>query len=111
MAAEKQGLGREVRRIQRKRTSRGWSLVQNAVWVGYPSKYLPEEDLLGGCFGDSMYMGWLFAMIVMNPEFLDDLKGKDLICWCEPNDPNCHAQLLMDYLKWQEAQGRGKEVD
>ena len=77
---------------------------KDAVYVGRPTKWgnpfshLPntlainqvstrDEAILA-------YEKWL----VTQPELmrsLDELKGKDLVCWCSPCP--CHAEVLMRY--------------
>ena len=34
-------------------------------------------------------------MIAKNPKWLDELRGKDLACWCKIGEP-CHADILIE---------------
>jgi hypothetical protein len=110
------------KRIQRKRT-KGWRMPENAVYVGRPTKYgnrfsvgeiyteakavcrdftysvskdmvgqpLSREDavklykhlITNDDFGTPLYLEWV-----------EDLRGKDLACWC-PLDKPCHADVLL----------------
>jgi len=40
---------------------------------------------------------WLEQKLRENPHFLDELKGKDLMCWCPLTKP-CHVDILLEYL-------------
>jgi len=89
-----------MKRIQRKRT-KGWKMPPNTVYVGRPSKwgnpfkideYNNRSDVL------RRYEFWLTERLKDNPHFLDELKGKDLACWC-PLDEPCHADVLLKFLK------------
>jgi hypothetical protein len=33
-------------------------------------------------------------MALVNPAWLEPLRGKDLACWCKPDAP-CHADILL----------------
>jgi hypothetical protein len=89
-----------MKRIQRKRT-KGYRLPENAVYVGRPTKY-------GNPFKDDgyhtrdyllrKYRYWLICRLHENPYFLDELKGKDLACWC-PLDKSCHADVILKFLE------------
>jgi hypothetical protein len=91
--------GIEMKRIQRKRT-RGWRMPENTVYVGRPTKYgnpysiglWPIQEVLNA------YEKWLRDRIAYNPHFLDELKGKDLACWC-PLDKPCHADIILKILE------------
>ena len=87
------------KRIQRKRT-KGWRMPPNTVYVGRPSRwgnpFTVEE------YGAKMAVS-LFSFCVAirdndGCEFLDgleELRGKDLACWC-PLDQPCHADVLLE---------------
>jgi hypothetical protein len=38
--------------------------------------------------------------LMRDPEFAakmrEDLRGKDLLCWCKPGEPNCHARRWLE---------------
>lgn len=90
---------RGPQRIQRKRT-KGWRMPENAVYVGRPTKWGNPWKV-----GGPSYMGhvaWSAAhavelydrgSILVGP---DELRGKDLACWC-PLDQPCHADVLLDW--------------
>ena len=44
-----------------------------------------------------LYTNWLEEKLRENPHFLDELKGKDLMCWCPLTKP-CHVDILLEYL-------------
>ena len=71
--------------------------VPGAVYIGRPSPYGnpftigkdgTREEVL------CKYIDWLHE----NPEFVarvrEELKGKDLLCWCAPAE--CHGHILRD---------------
>ncbi len=80
----------------------------NAIYVGRPSKWGNPYKIGGKVLGLKkdktlsrkdcivMYHEWL----LMEPdgkELLKDigeLRGKDLVCWCSPNE--CHADVLLE---------------
>lgn len=93
------------KRIQRKRT-KGWKMPENAVSVTRPGVYgnpfvVGRDGTAAECvakyratwdralkydypyapFGDAVYTG--------------PLQGKDLACWCAPDQP-CHADVLLE---------------
>ena len=87
------------KRIQRKRV-KGWKAPENCVYVGRPTKWgnpykvtKEEERNLALIY----YREWLENMLKTYPYFLDELKGKDLMCWCPLTKP-CHADILLEYL-------------
>ena len=89
------------KRIQRKRT-KGWRMPHNTVYVGRPTKWgnpyrigdmgLTRETVI------EAYENYLRRVLVAYPDFLDELRGKDLACWC-PLDKPCHADVILKILK------------
>ena len=101
-------------RIQRKRT-KGWRMPENTVYVGRPSRWGNEFEMTAG---DSRqlavemyaahlqsYFGFTQRMLekAFHPwpveatdfkDWLAPLRGKNLACWCPPDEP-CHADLLL----------------
>jgi len=83
--------GNMPKRIQRKRT-KGWKMPDNTVYVGRPSKWgnnLHDDSPFtryGACIKNLIenYSGY----------DINELKGKDLACWC-PLDQPCHADVLL----------------
>lgn len=106
-----------AKRIQRQRT-KGWRMPEGAVYVGRPSKWgnghVPGHgSVTSGGFDvrveDASHAVWLFR--TDGPEVLfhfgeqphwEELRGKDLACWC-PLDQPCHADVL---LEWANANTR-----
>jgi hypothetical protein len=96
-----------MKRIQRKRT-KGWRMPPNTVYVGRPSKWgnpFKIEDFKTEDFQDRVaraaailkYEEVLDKALLVNPHYLDELKGKDLACWC-PLDKPCHADVILRKL-------------
>lgn len=83
-----------------------------AVYVGRPSKwgnpYKIGQGLKSGIKSIDRakaienYRGWLSCRLTVDPNFLDPLRGKDLVCWCHNWDgigsnPNyCHADVILE---------------
>jgi hypothetical protein len=75
-----------------------------AVYVGRPTKYgnpyiVGKDGIQGACV--ELYKEW-----IENPEQQDlkkdieeNLKGKDLICWCKPLA--CHADVILEIANGQ----------
>ena len=99
------------KRIQRKRT-KGWTMPANAVYVGRPTKWgnpfrvgTPGPDDCMTCADRAeavaKYRSELVTfkasnfLLLTNREIKDDLRGKDLACWC-PLDQPCHADVLLE---------------
>ena len=93
-------------RIQRQRT-RGWRMPDSAVYVGRPSKWgnpfavTETRDALACCEAYRLWLtvpGYTAGVPDAKQWILDhieDLRGKDLACWCRPGQP-CHADVLLD---------------
>jgi len=92
------------KRIQRKR-ERGWRLPDNAVVVTRPTKwgnpFLDDKrypNLAVDLFrlwltgDDDCGMSQRKAAILGS---LDELRGKDICCWCSLDRP-CHGDVLLD---------------
>jgi len=94
-----------MKRIQRKRTE-GWKMPSNTVYVGRPSKWGNPFKVKTLRFSAEQerelaiwaYEGWVSEQLRVNPHFLDDLRGKDLACWC-PLDKPCHADVIIKILE------------
>jgi hypothetical protein len=97
------------KRIQRKRT-KGWRMPENTVYVGrgsfwgnpfkvgvdgdakecikkYANHILPFKH--GGTFDEYIHSEMMLRAIK------DDLKGKNLACWCKEGEP-CHGDFLLE---------------
>lgn len=96
------------KRIQRKRTN-GWKMPPNAVYVGRPTKWgnpwaIGKVGPLGKIAPDAKGAVGLFKDMLSDPELrklvgypksLEELRGKDLACFC-PLDQPCHADVLLE---------------
>ena len=104
MQTRVEGVEGRSRRFQRSRR-KGWRMPDGAVYVGRPTKW-----------GNPHRVGWCRpCAAVHTPEeavlaFREDLEaekylskanirrelhGKDLVCWCPP-DQACHADVLLE---------------
>jgi hypothetical protein len=87
-----------MKRVQMKRIA-GWRKPPNTVYVGRPSKWgnpfkvtqYPLRIVL------MRYEDWLRTQLRGDPNFLDELEGKDLACWC-PLDKPCHVDVILKIL-------------
>ena len=74
---------------------------KDAIYVGRPSKWGNHYKIGGSGINaidrksavDS-YRHWLECRLVIEPDFLTPLRGKDLVCWCAPLP--CHADVLLE---------------
>ena len=99
-------------RIQRKRT-KGWKMPPNTVYVGRPTKWgnpykigdigfayeVLEKGKMIKTNQDAVevYKKWLIsdpsAPSIVG-EVIQELRGKNLCCWCSLDEP-CHADFLL----------------
>lgn len=80
-------------RIQLKRT-KGWKMPANTVKVDRTSKWgnpykvgtilIPDQRAAVEAFAANLPMG----------NFAEELRGKNLACWCKIGEP-CHADVLL----------------
>lgn len=103
------------RRIQRKR-SKGWRLPPGAVIVTRPGKY--GNPFRADQMGSKSAVLYFARLLTWREDFIrelwtdfdvgellrvrnriladiDELRGKDLVCWCAPGEP-CHADILLE---------------
>jgi hypothetical protein len=89
-----------MKRIQRRGyTDFSWQSNSNAVYCGRPSKYGNPFKLLCEEDRDNVlikYELWLMNKLSLNPSFLNDLIGKDPVCYC-PLNKRCHTDILIKY--------------
>jgi hypothetical protein len=93
-----------MRRIQRKGLyDWSWKENPNAVYVGRPSKwgnpFKVRDYGLEKCL--SLYRKYVENKLKTEPDFLEPLRGKDLVCWC-PLDKPCHADILLELANKKE---------
>jgi hypothetical protein len=98
-------------RVQRKRT-KGWRMPPNTVYVGRPSKW-GNPYAVGKLSDDAKYPVTAAQAVAFYDRWLHtpgtqggagaryrlqamvELHGKNLCCWCPPNQP-CHADVLLE---------------
>lgn len=87
-----------AKRIQRKRV-KGWKMPENAVYVGRPTKWGNPYPLEGriDSWATRMTAVEMFREKVAPHLDLSELRGKDLACWCRP-DQACHADVLLEMI-------------
>lgn len=93
------------KRIQRKRT-KGWRMPENTVYVGRPTKWgnphvceNPHEAVEK--FEYTLEFGGYLSYTD-----IEELRGKDLACWCSLDKP-CHADILLDLVNQPEGKAEG----
>lgn len=106
------------KRIQRKRT-KGWRMPDNTVFVGRPSRwgnpfkvgkeYVRRKMTPGG--GQSanvvqdnahavrLYKRFTVREVGIQEAAYQELRGKNLACWC-PLDKPCHADVLLQIANY-----------
>lgn len=62
------------------------------------SKYKTRADAAEGAVGVFYY--WLHEILLDRPNFLDELRGKNLSCFCKESEP-CHADILLEIANKQ----------
>jgi len=87
-------------RIQKKNFyDYSWKSNPNAIQVCRPSKYGNPFKIvdygLETCL--QKYEEWLREHLTVDPEFLEPLRGKDLVCYCHLDKP-CHADIILKLL-------------
>lgn len=109
---------RKPQRIQRKRT-KGYRMPAGAIYVGRPTKwgnpfrpiyrdgqwwvvdnndvtYQPDFNSEPSAFRKAvnLYYADVVGELAPYPP-LENLRGRDLVCWCPPDQP-CHADVLLE---------------
>ncbi|MGI0092073.1 MAG: DUF4326 domain-containing protein [Nitrososphaerales archaeon] len=85
-------------------------MPENAIYVGRPSKWgnpYPIDANTTRAQSLKLYLNYVIAKRKEDSHWLDELRGKDLACWCPLNKP-CHADILIacldsEKLEWGEA--------
>ncbi len=87
-------------RVQRKRT-KGWQAPALAVYVGRPGIFGNHAAFVC-CIKEpaaatAAFRRWVdqAASPAWKKRVREDLRGKDLMCWC-PLDQPCHADILLE---------------
>jgi hypothetical protein len=101
---------RAPQRIQLRRT-KGWRKPEGAVIVARPSKWgnpysirehgeiaaeLYERDLKAGCVQTIWFKAGDDFMGITPEMVREELRGKDLACWCPLDGSPCHADVLLE---------------
>ena len=87
-------------RIQLKRT-KGWRMPANTVKVdrstGYGNPFLAEDWPGGAAEAVQRFRSYIVGFIdePSTRKNIEDLRGKNLACWCPPGQP-CHADVLLE---------------
>jgi hypothetical protein len=93
-------------RIQRRR-AKGWRMPENAIYVGRPTMWGNQwkvgtwSNTLGRPVASIQEAVYLYEKLAWpQPHHKawvrENLRGKDLVCWCALGEP-CHADVL---LRW-----------
>ena len=75
---------------------RDYNVPEDAIYVGRPSKWgNPFKVGRDGTREEVIraFEAYARKYLAQEPDWLDVLKGKDLVCWCAPED--CHADVLI----------------
>jgi hypothetical protein len=92
--------------VMRKKQMKVWNKRDqkcpiNAVYVGRPTPWGNPFKISGSGIDKvdresaiKSYRKWLECRLVVDPTFLEPLRGKDLVCWCAPK--HCHADVLLE---------------
>lgn len=83
-------------RIQRKR-SKGWKMPENTIYVGRGSKWgNPYKVDYHGTREEviAKFEQMIYANESLQIEIKNELKGKNLACWCKEGE-GCHGDILL----------------
>jgi hypothetical protein len=95
-------------RIQRQRTN-GWRMPANAVYVGRPTRWGNPFPVAKYQDAVRLFADWLSHTEpgrALAESARQELRGKDLACWCRPDQP-CHADVLLDLANKPRPEERG----
>jgi hypothetical protein len=88
------------------------NIPPDAVYVGRPSKWgNPYQIGISGTRAEviQMYKEDLEDALNANPHYLEELRGKDLVCWCAPLP--CHADVLLELANQDTFKPVSKEAE
>jgi len=89
------------KRIQRRR-KKGWRMPENAIYVGRPTKwgnpYRPGDEHGTRTVEEAVrkYRHYIKWRAIGGHVDFEELRGKDLACWCRKGAP-CHADVLLEF--------------
>ena len=91
-------------RIQLRRT-KGWRMPPNTVSVARPTDYgNPFRVGIHGtaeeCVAKYRERLLMHLNAILTRQLLRDIRGKNLACWCKPDQP-CHADVLLELANAQ----------
>ena len=92
-------MSEKPKRIQRKRT-KGWRMPEGVVYVGRGSKWgnpFRIEDMTEPT-PDKRFnavLAFKASILKRHEEIKNDLRGKDITCWCGLAQ-SCHADVLLE---------------
>jgi hypothetical protein len=72
--------------------AKGWRMPPNTVKVDRSTKW--GNPYVVGRDGDRAQCAELYRNVKHSARDLDELRGKNLACWC-PLDQPCHADVLL----------------
>ena len=77
-------------------------MPEGAVYVGRPTKWgntflVSEGRTAQKCV--DLFRQWIYQ--IMTQADIEELRGKDLACWC-PLDQPCHADVLLELANKQD---------
>jgi hypothetical protein len=79
-------------KVLNKRTD---EIPEDAIYVGRPSIFgNPFQIGKDGTRAEVVSQFKIYAEDYFQPEDLEVLRGKDLVCWCAPKA--CHADILLE---------------
>lgn len=93
-------------RVQRLRT-KGWRKPADVINVTRPGKWgnpyvTFDKDHYDLSWCLRAYRRHILAKVEAKELDLDELRGKDLMCWCKLGSP-CHADILLEMANTEEA--------
>jgi len=74
-------------------------IPHEAIYVGRPSKW--GNPFIMRVYTESQYReavsyfrSYAIERLLTEPDWLKELRGRDLVCWCTPKP--CHADVLLE---------------
>ena len=84
---------------KRKNTPKEYRPHKDAVYVGRPTVWGNPFNGKDRIKNINDFRVYALKRLSKDPKWLDPLKGKDLVCWCAPND--CHADVILELIENQ----------
>lgn len=69
-----------------------WSNVKQEMWL------LDCRGTIEECLQE--FENYVKSKLIADPKFLDQLRGKNLACFCKPSE-KCHADILLHYSNFK----------